>query len=211
MKRLLCVVVFLAGAVASRVLMPAQVAIPRLPLTALTRLLQPTLEAAYVPAAIKSITAISLTGSTTQTVSVTAANAILVFGGMQMTGAPAAMGRATITNGTTITSVVNTASSSKWVGALLEFYGTYVTGQGCTTATVPGDSVSLTGTATISSVSTTRTLLAYTGYSTADSNNANFGSTQATIVQTNATTLTATVNVADSSSRVVGVCYLVFK
>lgn len=212
-KRLGLLAIFLAGALASRALVPSPTAVPMLPLTALTRLLAPSLEAAYVPSAVKSITAIALTSAgLTQTVSVIAANSILFGNGTNSPQAsPNGQIYAVITNGTTITGTGGAGGGASYAGQLVEFYGNFVVpgGQGCTGITITPPATS--GSVTIPSVVVARTALASTGFSGSDSTSTWVVAPKTVLA--GSTTVTTTLNTAPATAQSVtaGFCYLQFR
>ncbi len=164
----------------------------------------PSLEASYVPSAIKSITPISIAAvagtSNTQTVSVNASNSLLVANSNEFLRQLFECSQeAVITNGTTITATwgAGTGSCSPSVpfkGTLLEFFGNFVKSQGSNTITIASGNTS--NTATITSVNTAKVATVFTGFTAAagctdSTSTANFAN--GTIVQTYATTITASV------------------
>lgn len=194
----------------------------------LPRLFEGTLlEASYIPSAIKSIQAVSITfsgstGTYTTSPTVTASNALLILqgfvsgdGSSGLFGTPT-LSYAQITNGTTITGTQSSSNTNTtWSGVLVEFIVQFVKSQACNTIAFTGGS----GTFTIggSGVNTAKTALAWTGW-TASANytfdTAHQSTNQATpkVVLTNATTVTATVAASGlGDTRTIGFCYLEFK
>jgi hypothetical protein len=178
------------------------------------------LEATYTPSAIKSITPVTITiaaaaGTNTQTVAVTAANSVLVFNGQihsSSVGPDSAWVNGTITNGTTITANrLNFNGSSTYNATLIEFLGSFVKSQQCNTIAL-ADTVA-SNTATISAVTTSKTMLAYTGVTTNQGSGTSLTpnvSQFAKLVLTNSTTITADRSNAIDTLNV-GYCYLEFK
>lgn len=185
-------------------------------------------EAFYVPSAVKSVTAISISYAGnpavagTQTVSVAKANAIL-FPASSVIPSDffECMGWGTITNNTTVTVTPQVsdacAATYTWKGMLVEYYPNWVKSSGTGSITVASGGT--TGTATITSVNPAKTMVAWTGMTvpagpTCNDNVSGSGSviSPSTVVLTNATTLTASLSAISPSScnYVVGYSYLEF-
>lgn len=169
------------------------------------------MNAAYIPSAIKSITAISIattgTGSQTQTVSVTKANSLLYYNGQIWIGSFVECNAyAQLTNGTTVTATSN-ACGATWKGTLVEFYGNFVQSEGGNTITLTGVS---TNTSTITAVVVAKTLVSYLGHTTtgADTSAAEMSGTA---VLTNTTTITGTIGAVPSNAVTLGYGYLELK
>lgn len=187
-------------------------------------------EAAYVPSAIKSVQAVSITfggssntGTATLSPSVIAANSLLVYNGGDTSDNNSSLqsvqrGYGVITNGTTVTATrANNDSgttSAIWTGTVVEFGGSFIKSSGCYAITIPADGVSTTATQTITSVNTAKTLISYTGTSVLLNQIAWIGGLEVPrIALTNATTLTASRHLTNGSSvtTTVGTCYVEFK
>lgn len=184
----------------------------------LPRLLEGTaLQATYIPTPIKSLTPISITisaasTSNTQTVSVTAANSLLIATGISDNNVlppDSGWAKGTITSGVTITATrIASVGAVTYTATLVEFIPQFVKSQGCNAIDL-ADTVA-SNTATITSVNTAKTLLAHTGVTSTVGSGVSLTVNNAqltTLTQTNATTITVTRGVTSGEVNT-GYCYL---
>lgn len=180
--------------------------------------------ATYVPTPIKSIQQVSIAVSgTTNTAtisSIVTGSSLLVYQGHTSTDAGGALnfddfGYGTITNATTITAAKQGSGASGaiiWRGVVVEYLQNFTRSQGCSTIAIADGSTS--NTATIASVTTSKTVVAFTGASNANATNTALLTEILPVASlTNATTITAARNstAAAGTSLLAGYCYLEFR
>lgn len=158
------------------------------------------------------------TGATSNTYSlptgVNTSNSVIFFGGFTTDNTGTAfrefMPRVEITNGTTVTAYRNTSSASFGVtvrGTVVEFDSSLI--GSVQRGTVGIASSSISGTATISSVDTSRTVVFYLGHT--NSSTTSSGQTvMCRIDLTDATTITANRGSSSSAALTVGYCAVEF-
>jgi hypothetical protein len=181
------------------------------------------LEATYTPSAVLSIqdglVSISntATSSTATITSVTTGNSVVVFVGQEGTDSSnsvADFGCLALTNATTVTGTRGggVAGTLNIAFRVIQYLPQFIKSRQQSTITMTNGG-STTGTATITSVSTTKTAVAYGG--SCSDNNVTSGNqvnaTQARLTLTNATTVTATRNAINGTGSIVAFTALEFK